>query len=31
VYGTGDELRGLAADFFVVALQDYQHAASSLN
>ena len=31
VYATGDELRGLAADFFVVALQDYQHAASSLN
>ena len=28
---TGNELRGLEADFFFVAFQDYQHAASSLN
>src|SRR5467141_1015436 len=27
----GNELRGLEADFFVVAFQDNQHAASSLN
>src|SRR5258708_29818305 len=27
----GNELCGLEADFFFVAFQDYQHAASSLN
>jgi hypothetical protein len=31
VHRTGDELCGLEADFFVVAFQDNQHAASSLN
>ena len=28
---TGDELRRLAGDFFIVASQDNQHAASSPN